>query len=295
MVQEVKNYKSCHECGSSICFDHKSGNTICSGCGLIIHSNLLQSSQNFFDVYFNNKNINGFPTSNTIKDPDLMRRFNLKTLEELNLKYKFRRLIKLQKQSNFKKGRSPNLLRGLQEIKRICGNLELSHQIEEESALIFRKIDQLKIIKGRSTLKLSVCCVYLALKSRKYQMTLEEMVSRCEILSTRELSRLCRFLAEKINLRISSYEPTALLLRIINNGNFPEELLGYSIKILKKVKNSTDFQGKSPISIAAAAIYIAGKNHKLKISQEKIAQAAKISRKSISIRAKELRKLLLEN
>ena len=118
------------------------------------------------------------------------------------------------------------------------------------------------------------------------------MLSKFDAITKKELLKLSTFIAENINLALNNNEPSVYLTRIINKGAFQKDILGDSLLILKQVKNLNAFQGKSPQGIAAAAIYIVAKNRKLKISQEKIAKAAKISRKSLSLRVKEINSVL---
>ena len=110
-------------------------------------------------------------------------------------------------------------------------------------------------------------------------------------MTKKELLKLANFIAENINLIVNNNDPSLYLTQIIEKGGLPKDILGDSLKILSQIKNSNIFQGKSPQSIAAAAIYISGKEKKIKFTQEKISKAAKISRKSLSQRVKEINSL----
>ena len=291
MTQILKNKTLCEECGSSLIIDRKSGKEVCRNCGLILDSTIFIKESNFFDVFFNNKNVNSFPTSNTSKDPNLFHQFNLPHAHEYYFRNKYRRMIKLQKRSNFENGSKPGLVRGLLEIKAICANLELSNQIEEEAAHYFRKFQKLNLTRGRSIVKICLCCVYLATKSRNNLFVLDEMLSKYNFVTRKELLKLSNFITEKINFTFNNNDPCLYLTQIIQNGGLPKDLLGKSIKLINQIKSLNKFQGKSPQTIAAAAIYIVAKFKKIKLTQDKIAKAAKISRKSLSQRVKEINSL----
>jgi len=292
LTEIIQNQHKCDECGSSSLVDMKTGSEICRDCGLVLKNKLYNNSQDFFDVYFNNPNVNSFPASHTFKDPNLLRRFQLKKVQEINYLNNYRRLIKLQKRSNFQNGKNPNFFRGLKEIQVICANLNLSNQIEEEAALIFRKINKENLTKGRSIKKICMSCIYLAHKCRNVQPPLNELLSNNDESSKKELLRLSKFLAEKTNLKIKNHDPRDFLLQFINNGDLPKTLLGESLIILERLKELDKFQGKTPKSITAAALYLSSKKLKMKISQEKIAKVAQISRKTINQRVYEVKQEL---
>ncbi|NHI91223.1 MAG: transcription initiation factor IIB family protein [Candidatus Lokiarchaeota archaeon] len=292
MTQAIKNNITCEECGSTILIDRNSGSEVCRNCGLIFRSNIFFDNPSFFDVLYNNPTVNSFPTSNTTKDPNLFRQINLKNIQDFYFQNKFRRLIQLQKQSNFDNGKNLNFIRGLHNIKTICANLELPNQIEEEAASFFRKFQKLNKTQGRSIIKICLCCVYLAAKSRNNQYIIDELSSRFDSITKKELIKLSNFIAEQINFSLTNNDPSLYLTQIIQKGGFPKDLLGESLGIIQKIRNLNTFQGKSPQTIAAAAIYIVCKKNKLKITQKAISLAARISRKSLSLRIKEIKSFL---
>ncbi len=292
LTEILRNPHNCDECGSRSIVDMRTGTEVCRNCGLVLKNKLHDDRQDFFDVYFNNPNVNSFPTSHTLKDPALHRQFQLKSVQDINYGTNFHRLIKLQKRSNFQKGTNPNFFRGLKEIKMICANLNLSNQLEEEAALIFRKVNKAKIIRGRSIKKICMACIYLAHKCRNVQPPLDELLASHQDCSKKEIFRLSKFISEKINVKTINAEPPDYLLQFIHNGNLPKALFGESLKILESVKEMNEFQGKNPQSLTAAALYLSSKKLKLKISQEMIAKATNLSRKTINLRVNEMKKAL---
>ncbi|KFM17254.1 Transcription initiation factor IIB 1 protein [Marine Group I thaumarchaeote SCGC RSA3] len=75
----------------------------------------------------------------------------------------------------------------------------------------------------------------------------------------RNLTKYYRLLIKEFNWQIPVVDPTQCVVRIANNAGVSEKTKRTAIDILHKVKQQGFIDGKDPTSVAAAAIYIAGK------------------------------------
>ena len=90
-----------------------------------------------------------------------------------------------------------------------------------------------------------------------------------------------------------SYNPSEFVSRISNEVKVSEKSKIYAREILKRGKEKGVTEGKHPMAMAAAAVYLAVQKNHEKITQAKISIAAGISAVTIRNRVKEL--ISLEN
>ncbi|KFM20968.1 Transcription initiation factor IIB protein, partial [Marine Group I thaumarchaeote SCGC AAA799-B03] len=123
--------------------------------------------------------------------------------------------------------------------------------------------------------------------------TLKDM-QKVSGVNRRNLTKYYRLLIKEFNWQIPVVDPTQCVVRIANNAGVSEKTKRTAIDILHKVKQQGFIDGKDPTSVAAAAIYIAGKKTKEVLSFKKIGSAANITELTIRNVRKRL-EILVEN
>ena len=169
----------------------------------------------------------------------------------------------------------------------IRSKLALPEHVVEKTAYLFRKAHQKKLLPGRSTQAILCATVYLACRITDTPRTLTD-ISIAGGVKKKVIQRVYRFLARELDTYTNSYNPSEFVSRISNEARVSEKSKLYAREILKLGDEKGVTEGKHPMAMAAAAVYLAVQKNHEKISQTKISIAAGISSVTIRNRVKEL-------
>jgi transcription initiation factor TFIIB len=129
--------------------------------------------------------------------------------------------------------------------------------------------------------------IYIACRQCKIIRTLDE-VARAAHISKKELGRNYRFLVRKIKTKVPHVGSQLHVSKLVNHLTFSGDTESIAMKILEKAVELRLTSGRSPASIAAAAIYIASKLTGEQRTQGEIASSAHVTEVTIRNRYKEL-------
>ena len=166
--------------------------------------------------------------------------------------------------------------------------LGLPDHVVEKSAYLFRKAEQKKLLPGRSNQSVLCAVVYIACRITDTPRTLNDIADAAGI-KKKVIQRVYRLLSVNLDdVQSVSYSPTEFVERISSEVMVSEKVRRDARKILEFCQKRGITSGKHPMSMAAAAVYLAVQENHEKISQTKIAQASGISAVTIRNRVKEL-------
>ncbi|MFZ8936791.1 MAG: transcription initiation factor IIB [Nitrosopumilaceae archaeon] len=169
----------------------------------------------------------------------------------------------------------------------IRSKLALPDHVVEKTAYIFRKAHQKKLLPGRSTQVILCASVYLACRMTDTPRTLTDIAVAAGV-KKKAVQRAYRFLTRELGAYTKAYNPSEFVSRISNEVRISEKSKSYAREILKLGNEKGITEGKNPMSMAAAAVYLAVKKNHEKIPQTRISIAAGISAVTIRNRVKEL-------
>lgn len=167
--------------------------------------------------------------------------------------------------------------------------LALPESVVDETAYIFRKIFAKKILTGRSTSEILCATVYIACRLTNTPRTLQDVADAGNI-KRKNIQRTYRFLVKELEIYPQAYNPHEFVSRISKSINISERTERLAFKIVTLSEKAGISTSKNPMSIAAAAIYLAAKKNMEKVSQIKISHVSGISAVTIRDRAKEITK-----
>ena len=166
--------------------------------------------------------------------------------------------------------------------------LGLPEHVVEKSAYLFRKVEQRKLLRGRSSLSVMCAVVYMACRIADTPRTLSEIADAAGI-KKKVIQRFYRFLFANLDdVNSISYSPSEFVSRISSEANLSEKTMRDARKILEFSDKRGITSGKHPMSMAAAAVYLALQDNHENVSQTRIAQISGISAVTIRNRVKEL-------
>lgn len=161
-------------------------------------------------------------------------------------------LGKLQGRATFKAGEK-NLLNNYKTIAVMCERIGLPKAIIDRARQLFKLVEDDKVLKGRSEGAVAAC-IYTACKEAHVPRTFKE-ISALTIVSKKEIGRCCKALTPYLE-RMHSPSTEQFMARYCSHLNLGNDVQKAAVYVSIKVKEIGCADGKSPISVASAGIYL---------------------------------------
>ena len=295
--KDLENIKVCPECGSTnFVQDYVRGELVCSNCGLVITEQIVDNRAEWraFDKSQNDKRSRvGMPLTYTIHDKGLstLIDYRNKDAKGKEIKGKQReqlyRLRKWHRRLRITDATQRNLAFALSEIDRMASQLGLPKNVRERASIFYRKIVDMKLIRGRSMESVAAASLYAACRISNIPRTLPEIASVSKV-NKKDTARIYRFMVRQLNIKITPTSPIEFVSRLSSKLNIPTDVEVLAIEIIKKARKRGLTSGRGPTGIAAAALYIASILKNNQLTQKKIAETAQVTEVTVRNRYKEL-------
>lgn len=288
--------ENCSECKSdALLYDEQRGEIICETCGLVANS-VFFSREPEWRAYNSEEEKSkvrvGLPTT-AMNNRDMRTVIGGKTKDSYgktlntNTQAKFARLTQMDERIQSRTSR--NLKSALMELKRIKSHLNLSDDVSETSVLLYKLALKQDLIKGRSVTGMMSASIYLACRKKGSAITLKDTAEVANI-TAKELGRCIRIYLQNIKVSTSVTDPVTLVNRLAENLGLTMHTRKKAIDLLVEAKQKKLTIGKIPMSLAAAAVYIASIQTGERRTQQQIAIPARTTPVTIRNRFKELAK-----
>ncbi|OQX20641.1 MAG: hypothetical protein BWK75_04650 [Candidatus Altiarchaeales archaeon A3] len=245
--------------------DAKTGEIICSNCGTIMESEIIDTGAEWrsFDSGQREKRSRA---SGAIKDAKVSKGLTTEIDRydrdakgggfEAERKVELYRMRRLQTRSRMSDSVGRNLSIALPELDRMCSLLELGETIKEECAHLYRQAVDKGFVKGRSIESIIGAIVCYVTRNKGEPRTLEEIAEKSGI-SKKEIGRSYKHVLKSMNLkppRTNVEDYITLYASKLGISNTAEE---EAQKILANAKQYGITAGRGPSGIAGAVIYLA--------------------------------------
>jgi transcription initiation factor TFIIB len=295
-AEQEREANACPECGGQIVSDDERAETVCQDCGLVVDEDGIDRGPEWraFDAAErDDKSRVGAPTTKMMHDKGLSTNIGWqdkdaygKTLSSSQRK-KMQRLRTWNERFRTRDSKERNLKQALGEIDRMASALGLPENVRETASVIYRRALDEDLLPGRSIEGVSTACVYAAARQAGVPRSLDEIanVSRVDKL---ELTRTYRYIVRQLNLEVKPADPTSYVPRFASDLELSDETERRARDLLENAKQSAIISGKSPVGLAAAAVYAAALLTNEKVTQSEVSEVADISEVTIRNRYKEL-------
>jgi transcription initiation factor TFIIB len=290
---------TCPECNNThIIRDYACGNLVCATCGLIIDELVLDEQPEwraFTKEERSKKSRVGDPTSPLKIDYGLGTTIDKRNQDGYGNLLSPRRAHRINRlrwlHDRNHRSVTRNLSKALAELKRLASQLGFPMTVRNEAAIIYRKALRKRLIRGRSIDGMVAASLYLVSRSQGLPRTLREIaaVSR---LDKKEIARCYRVLCNELNLKLPPTDATNMVPRLSNDLGLSASVQRRAIQILKEAENLKLCIGKNPMSLAAAALYIAAIEGGERRTQQEVAEVAQTTEVTLRNRYKELKREL---
>lgn len=290
MVSRQDSTNRCRRCiDGSITTDAESGEVFCSRCGLVIVERAESyDAEKLTRVNDSKDNISrtGPPTSPMMYDGGLSTVIGSTDRDAsgraitLSMKSNIKRLRTLDGRSPVDRRTADSLKHGLMEIKRLKDKLAVSDAVMERAAHLFRKAVENNMTRGRSLGGFAAAITYVACRETDTVRDINDIELASNV-KRRDITRIYRMIVVEMGLSMPVTDPVRCVSKIAGALEVSEKTIRQATVILQTAKKNGIPAGKSPIVLAAAALYLAGMESDNPKTQFEVANASGVSGVSV--------------
>jgi transcription initiation factor TFIIB len=296
MADEQSTVRTCEECGGQLVTEGDGGEVVCEDCGLVVDETNIDRGPEWraFDASERDeKSRVGAPTTNMMHDKGLSTNIGWqdrdaygKTLSSRQRK-RVQRLRTWNERFRTRDSKERNLKQALGEIDRMASALGLPKNVRETASVIYRRALQDDLLPGRSIEGVATASLYASARQAGTPRSLDEItnVSRVERM---ELTRTYRYVVRELGLEVKPADPQSYVPRFASDLELSDAVERRARELLETAQRDGITSGKSPVGLAAAAIYAAALLANEKVTQSAVSDVTDISEVTIRNRYHEL-------
>jgi len=286
----------CPECSGQLATDTEHGETVCVDCGLVVEEDEIDRGPEWRAFDSNekdNKSRVGAPTTNMMHDKGLSTNIGWQDKDAYGKSLSSRQREKMQRLRTWNErfrtrdSKERNLKQALGEVDRMASALGLPDNVRETASVIYRRALDEDLLPGRSIEGVATASLYAAARQAGTPRSLDEIaaVSRVE---KDEIARTYRYVVRELKLEIQPADPESYVPRFASDLGLSDEAERRARSLLSTAKSQGIHSGKSPVGLAAAAVYAASLLVNEKVTQSEVSDVANISEVTIRNRYHEL-------
>ena len=287
----------CPECGNNnLILDESRAEIICNLCGLVLYQRIIDNGPEWraFSSEEANKKVRvGAPTTLTLHDKGLSTMIGWKNKDAFgkNISPKMKadvyRLRKWHIRTRTNKSIDRNLAYAMNELDRFSSQLNLSKELKESAAHIYRKMVLKNLIRGRSIEAMLIASIYAACRINNIPKTIDDFIEFASV-DKKKIARCYRLILSELKISIKVSSPVNFIPRFCADLNLSGSTQNRAVEILKLAKKYRLTAGKAPTGFAGAALYVAAIQEGERRTQREISIAAGVTEATIRNRYKEL-------
>ena len=294
--EEQSEELACPECGGNLVSDEERAETVCSDCGLVVEEDEIDRGPEWraFDAKEKDeKSRVGAPTTKMMHDEGLSTNIGWQDKDAYGQALSSRQRQKMQRLRTWNErfrtrdSKERNLKQALGEIDRMASALGLPNNVRETASVIYRRALDEDLLPGRSIEGVATASLYAAVRQAGTPRSLDEITTVSRV-DKDEIARTYRYVVRELNLEIKPADPVSYVPRFASELGLSDEAERRARSLLETAKGEGIHSGKSPVGLAAAAVYAAALLTNEKVTQNEVSQVANISEVTIRNRYHEL-------
>jgi transcription initiation factor TFIIB len=294
--QETEAVDVCPECGGNLVNDAEHGETVCGDCGLVVEENEIDPGPKwraFDSSEQDQKSRVGAPTTKMMHDKGLSTNIGWQDKDAYGNALSSRQREKMQRLRTWNErfrtrdSKERNLKQALGEIDRMASALGLPENVRETASVIYRRALEEDLLPGRSIEGVATASLYAAARQAGNPRSLDE-IERVSRVDRMELTRTYRYVIRELGLEVKPADPKSYIPRFTSELGLSDEVERQARELLDAARGTEVMSGKSPVGLAAAAIYAASLLTNEKVTQSQVSDVADISEVTIRNRYHEL-------
>ena len=286
----------CPECGGTLVTDEARGETVCADCGLVVDEDSIDRGPEwraFDSAERDRKSRVGAPTTNLMHDKGLSTNIGWQNKDAYGNSLSSRQREQMQRLRTWNErfrtrdSKERNLKQALGEIDRMASALGLPENVRETASVIYRRALSEDLLPGRSIEGVATAALYAAARQAGTPRSLDE-IERVSRVDKMELTRTYRYVVRELKLEVEPADPEQYVPRFASELGLSDEAERQARQLLRNAKQAAIHSGKSPVGLAAAAVYAAALLTNEKVTQSQVSEVADVSEVTIRNRYKEL-------
>ncbi|GFP92201.1 transcription initiation factor iib-2 [Phtheirospermum japonicum] len=248
----------CTDCKrpTEVVFDHAAGDTVCTECGLILESHRIDTNKDWRT--FDDTGDNDPSRVGAVENPLLTDRGLTTVISQPSGAAGGYLTPSLGRWQNRGSNPDRSLILGFKTIATMAERLGLVATIKDRANEIFKKVEDQKSSRGRNQDAILAACLYIACRQEDKPRTVKEICSAANGATKKEIGRAKEFIIKQLELE-------TVEMGTIHAGDFMRRFcsnLGMATNQTVKAAQESVWKAeefdirRSPISIAAAIIYI---------------------------------------
>jgi transcription initiation factor TFIIB len=286
----------CPECAGDIEREGHRHELVCADCGLVISDTVIDLGpewRSFSDGEQTSRSRVGAPTTQLMHDRGLSTNIDWRDVDaagkvlSAGKRRRMHRLRTWNERFRTRDSKERNLKQALGEIDRMASALGLPETVRETASVIYRRALNEDLLPGRSIEGVSTAALYAAARQAGTPRSLDE-IERVSRVDKMELTRTYRYVVRELKLEIEPADPEQYVPRFASDLGLSDEAERQARILLRNAKAAAIHSGKSPVGLAAAAVYAAALLTNEKVTQNQVSEVADVSEVTIRNRYKEL-------
>jgi len=286
----------CPECGGALRSDEERGETVCTECGLVVEENEIDRGPEwraFDSAEKDRKSRVGAPTTKMMHDKGLSTNIGWQDKDAYGKSLSSRQRQKMQRLRTWnerfrtRNSKERNLKQALGEIDRMASALGLPQEVRETASVIYRRALKEDLLPGRSIEGVATASLYAAARQMRNPRSIDE-VARVSRIEPMEFKRTYRYIVRELGLEVQPADPASYVPRFVSELDLPDEVERRARDLLSTAQESGVTSGKSPVGLAAAAIYAGALLTNEKVTQSEVSEVTDVSEVTIRNRYQEL-------
>ncbi|MFH5796971.1 transcription initiation factor IIB family protein [Haladaptatus sp. CMAA 1911] len=295
-TEDEQEEGTCPECGGHLVTDEGHGETVCSECGLVVEEDSVDRGPEwraFDSKEKDQKSRVGAPTTKMMHDKGLSTNIGWQDKDAYGntlgsrQREKMQRLRTWNERFRTRDSKERNLKQALGEIDRMASALGLPKNVRETASVIYRRALDEDLLPGRSIEGVATSSVYAAARQTGVPRSLDEVAAVSRI-DEMEFKRTYRYIVRELGLEIQPADPLSYVSRFASDLDISDESERRANELLKTAKEQGVHSGKSPVGLAAAAVYAGSLLSNEKVTQSEVSDVANVSEVTIRNRYQEL-------
>jgi len=295
--------QSCSECKSTLVDDMQNGEIICSGCGIVVADQIVDSGPETISSNLEDKMKLARATGQTTySQHDLgitteismgSKDFSGKTINH-EVSNQMRNLRKWQQRVRISSPKERRLANVLAKMGETCNSLNLSKNVLETASMIYRNLDGHVDVKGKSVVSITAATIYIACKQCEVVRSLEEICRGiCPAKDVKSKTKLAAKYYRTMVMEVGQLSAPIVTMdkyisKIANMTQTEVRVERLALEIAEKTKDSNISDGKAPNGIAAAYLYVSSVLLGQNVLQRDVSSIAGVTEVTIRNRCKEI-------
>jgi transcription initiation factor TFIIB len=291
-----EDVRVCPDCGGGLVADEGHAEVVCEECGLVVEEGQVDRGPEWraFDASERDeKSRVGAPTTQLLHDKGLSSHIGWQDKDASGRTLSSRKRAQLNRLRTWderfraRNHKDRNLKQALGEIDRMGSALGLPKDVRETAGVIYRRALEDDLLPGRTIEGVATAAIYTAARQAGSPRTIDE-VARVSRVDEMEFKRTYRYIVRELDLGVKLADPQQYVARFASELDVSDETERRARELLRTGQTVGVHVGKSPVGLAAAAIYAAARLTGEKLTQSDVSEVASVSEVTIRNRYQEL-------